>query len=327
MNRKRFSLASLVAIVLSFTAAATNGYSQNSTNTPWPDGVQVAQADVNGQTIHYATVGSGPAVLLWHGFLGTAYTWRHLVPLMSEDYTLIMPDMRGYGDSSKPDEGYDAQTLADDFRGLMQQLGHQQFHIISFDMGAPPALYYTANHPDEVLSLTYLEEPLMKSDTIKHFMEYSREGHLNGLWWWPMGLAPDVPQTMIVDNEKDFLQWFSNHYMVSRPDDHDQALEEYLRTFRGEEGVLGAMGVYREVFATMEQTDGIDKVEVPVLALGGAKSMGERTQQMMGAVATNLQGGVIENSGHFIAEEQPEAFVERWREFIDNTVTVSNDGN
>ena len=296
-------------------------------DTPWPEGVRVAQADVNGQTINYAVTGSGPAVLLWHGFLSTSYMWRHLIPLMAKDYTLIMPDMRGYGDSSKPDEGYDPKTLTEDFRSLMQELGHEQMHIISFDMGAPPALYYAANYPDEVLSLTYLDEPLMKSDTIQQFMEYSRDGHVDGLWWWPMGLAPDVPQTMIVGNEKNFFQWFANHYMVSRPDDYDQALEEYLRTFRGEEGVLGALGVYREIFATMEQTDGIDQIQVPVLALGGAKSMAERTQQMLEGVATNLQGGVVKNSGHFIAEEQPEALVERWQAFVDNTVTASSSGD
>lgn len=324
----------IVAILIAATADIKSKKPMNShhptastADTPWPEGVRVAQANVNGQTINYARVGSGPAVLLWHGFLGTSYTWRKLVPLLSSDYTLIISDMRGYGDSPKPESGYDAKTLASDFRQLMQQLELDQFHIIVHDMGGPPALYCAANHPDEVLSLTYLDEPLLKSDTIESFMEYSRDGHVDGLWWWPMGLAPDVPQTMIVGNEENFFQWFANHYMVSRPDDYDQALEEYLRTFRGEKGVLGAMGVYREMFTTMEQTDSIDKVDVPILALGGAESMAERTQQMMGAVATNLQGGIVENSGHFIAEEQPEALVERWKEFVSNTVTAQGDGN
>ena len=312
---------------ISTATSANDHLTSTIIDTTWQQNIRMSQETINGQTINYGLVGSGPPVLLWHGFLGTSYSWRKLVPLLMEEYTLIIPDMRGYGDSSKPEEGYDAKTLTEDFRGLVNELGYEQVHIIAHDMGAPPALYYTANHPDEVLSLTYLDEPLMKSDTIEAFMEFSREGHVDGLWWWPMGLAPDVPQTMIVGNEANFFRWFANHYVVSRPEDYDEALEEYLRTFRGEEGVLGALGVYREVFATMEQTDSINNVAVPILALGGAESMAERPMQMLQAVAPNLQGGVIENSGHFIQEEQPEALVARWKEFVNDNVTAQENND
>ena len=299
-------------------------------DTTWQQNVRMNQETINGQTINYGLVGSGPPVLLWHGFLGTSYSWRKLVPLLMKDYTLIIPDMRGYGDSSKPKEGYDAKTLTSDFRGLVKKLGFDRIHIISHDMGAPPALYYTAQYPDEVLSLTYLDEPVMQSETIKREMEFSPDGNVGGLWWWNMGLAPDVPQTMIVGNEANFFAWFGSHYMVSPPDDHDAAVEEYLRTFRGEEGVLGAMGVYREIFKTIEQTDAIEagSIQTPVLALGGGKSMAKHPMEMMQAVATNVQGGAIENCGHFIQEEQPEALVERWKEFVSSNATAQgSDGN
>ncbi len=94
-------------------------------------------------------------MLLWHGFLETWYCWRKVIPLLAQHYTVLVPDMRGYGDSDKPAMGYDGHTLVEDFRQLVQQLGFQQLRIVAHDMGAPPALLWVAQYPDEVKCLAY----------------------------------------------------------------------------------------------------------------------------------------------------------------------------
>lgn len=94
----------------------------------------------NGVTLHYVIGGEGAPVLLWHGFLETWYCWRKVMPALTEKYTAIAPDMRGYGNSDKPQSGYDTRTLAEDFRQLVQQLRLGQVHLVAHDMGAPPAL-------------------------------------------------------------------------------------------------------------------------------------------------------------------------------------------
>lgn len=108
-------------------------------------------ADLGGLRLHYVEAGVGEPVLLWHGFLGSWYSWRRLIPLLVErGYRVIAPDMRGYGDSDKPPTGYDALTLARDFRSLAEHLGLERHHVVSHNMGAPPALVYAAEWPDAV---------------------------------------------------------------------------------------------------------------------------------------------------------------------------------
>src|SRR5579884_321490 len=125
-------------------------------------------ADVGGVRLHYGLGGDpqGPPVLLWHGFLGTSYTWRKVAPALADaGLAVLIPDMRGYGDSDKPDgsAGYDGRALAEEFRALVRQIGFgagRPLTLAAFDMGAPPALLWAADHPEEVAGLLYLDEPV-----------------------------------------------------------------------------------------------------------------------------------------------------------------------
>ena len=274
---------------------------------------------VDSVDIHYVTGGSGPVVLLWHGFLGNWASWRKLIPELIDDYTLVVPDMRGYGHSTVTDGGYDARTLMRDFRGLMQALGHNEFHIISHDMGSPPALLYAAEHPDEVLSLTYLDEPAMVSDTIADLIQMTPEDtHYGGLWWWMVAQSESMTNTLVLNNERNYIDWYYDHYTVDSTDIEEEARQYFAADLRGERGIHGWFGVYRETFATIEQTDALldNKVETPILALGAELSLGDRVGQMLGAVATNVTTDTVANSGHFIAEEQPAALARRFRDFV-----------
>jgi pimeloyl-ACP methyl ester carboxylesterase len=131
------------------------------------------------------------------------------------------------------------------------------------------------------------------------------------MWWWILPFAPGVPERLIVGNERAFLTWFYDRHTASRDSITAADVDETLRTFAGREGVLGAMGVYRAAFTSIQQTEplSIHKVKVPVVALGGTKGLGDLVLPMVKMVAENVEGGVIADCGHFVPEERPEEIV------------------
>jgi pimeloyl-ACP methyl ester carboxylesterase len=274
-------------------------------------------AVVNGVRLHYRIGGdpNGIPVLLWHGFLGTGYSWHKVMPLLAKaGFSILVPDMRGYGDSDKPagDEGYDSRALAEEFRALVRQIkfgGGQPLLLAAHDMGAPPALLWAADHPEEVAGLLYMEVPVMLLEVLTKIISYTPEAMKKGsMWWWILPLAPDVLKRLIVGHEREFLTWFYEGATANPASIEPATIEEYLRTFSGVEGVLGAHGVYRAAFTTMDQTAPLTlgKLQLPVIALGGGKALGDKVQQMVAMVADSVEGHTLADCGHFIPEEQPE---------------------
>jgi pimeloyl-ACP methyl ester carboxylesterase len=277
-------------------------------------------ANVNGVRIHYWVGGNphGVPVLLWHGFLGTAYSWHKVMPALADaGYAVLVPDMRGFGDSDKPagTKGYDGRALAEEFRSLVKEIGFgkgRPLTLVAHDLGAPPALLWAADHPSEVAGLLYIEVPVMLSEVLTKIIAYTPEAAKKGsMWWWLVPLAPGVPERLIVGNERAFLTWFYEMATATHHAIDTETVDEYLRTFSGREGVLGAMGVYRAAFTTMEQTAPLTKhkVQVPVVALGGEKAQGVAIRKMVEMVAEHVEGGSIADCGHFVPEERPEEIV------------------
>jgi pimeloyl-ACP methyl ester carboxylesterase len=286
---------------------------------------------VNGIRLHYLVGGNpyGKPVLLWHGFLATAYSWYKVMPLLVEaGYSVLVPDMRGYGDSDKPagTDGYDARALAEEFRALVKQIefgSGQKLLLVAHDMGAHPALIWAADHPDEIACLVYMEVPTMLEEFLSKVIVYTPEAMAKGsMWWWVLPLAPGVPERLIVGHERAFLTWFYEGATADPASITEASIVETLRSFSGTEGVLGALGVYRAAFTTIDQITPLkkSKVEVPVLAIGGEKALGAKVAQMVEAVAKNVTGKVIPACGHFIPEEQPAEFMRLFQEFTKKVV-------
>ena len=279
-------------------------------------------ASVGAVRLHYWLGGdpNGQPVLLWHGFLSSGYAWRKVAPALAEaGLAVLVPEMRGYGDSDKPDgtEGYDARALAQEFRALVRGIGFgvgRKLILAAHDMGAPPALLWAADYPEEVAGLLYIEAPVMLSEVLTKVIAYTPEAMERGsMWWWILPLAPGVPERLVVGNERAFLTWFYDGATAHREAIEPAAVDEVLRTFSGREGVLGAMGVYRAAFTSISQTEKLTKrkVGVPVVALGGAKGLGAKVGQMVGMVADTVDADVLPDSGHFLPEERPDEVVRR----------------
>ena len=342
---KNFSLDKLIrptrrqaivaGIVTGFSTLFANRlpvYAQHNDNTEaiddpydgvtWFDGFTRGTTSIGNIKLHHVTGGNpdAPVVLLWHGFLGNGYSNRKVLPLLASNFNVVCPDMRGYGASSHPgvDAAYDGRTLANDFKSLMEQLGHDRYHIIAHDMGAPAALLLAADSPERVRSLTYVEEPAALPDILSEKIRYTEQGtNLGGLWWWMMAYAEGMAEAIITDNERSFIDWFYNNYTADKSAIDEQARSVYVRDFKGSEGIAGWFGVYRNMLTTVDQTAPLaeNKVQTPVLALGGAGSLGSSVAEQMRLVAQNVEEGVIENCGHFIPEEKPEELVRRFRDF------------
>ena len=283
-------------------------------------GLRSMFATVGGVRLHYWIGGDpqGQPVILWHGFLSTGYAWREVAPALAEaGMAVLVPDMRGFGDSDKPagNNGYDARSLAEECRALAVALGfgdgRQMIHA-GHDMGALPALIWSADHPQEVAGLLYIEAPVMLTTVLQQVFSYTPDAMAQGsMWWWILPLAPGVPEALIVGHERAFLEWFfTGEHVVNHAAFTRTVFDEYLRTFSGAEGVLGSMGVYRTAFASISQTEPlmVDKVTVPVIALGGEKGLGDKVGKMVAMVAADVEAHTLSNCGHFVTEERP-AFV------------------
>jgi pimeloyl-ACP methyl ester carboxylesterase len=276
---------------------------------------------VGGVRLHYWLGGdaAGQPIILWHGFLSTGYAWREVATALAEaGMCVLVPDMRGYGDSDKPDgnEGYDARALSEECRSLVAQLGFGGGKPVihaAHDMGALPALIWAADHPREVTALLYIEAPVMLGDVLRKIIAYTPEAMEKGsMWWWILPLAPGVPEALIVGNERAFLHWFyQGSFTVHQEVFTPAVINEYLRTFSGREGVLGSFGIYRAAFTSIAQTEPLMKrrIAVPVVALGGVNGLGSKVGEMVAMVAENVEAHTLTDCGHFMPEERPDVVV------------------
>jgi pimeloyl-ACP methyl ester carboxylesterase len=273
---------------------------------------------VAGIRLHYWIGGdpNGQPVILWHGFLSTGFAWRNVAPALAKaGLSVLIADMRGYGDSDKPagTSGYDARSLAQECRALVAAIGFGQGKRLihaAHDMGALPALLWSADHSEEVAGLLYIEAPVVLGPVLRQVFSYTPQAMAQGsMWWWILPLAPGVPEALIVGNERAFLNWFySGGHVVNHAALTAEAVDEYLRTFAGKDGVLGSMGIYRAAFSSIEQTEPLmgAKITVPVIALGGERGLGKKVGEMVAMVAENLESHTLADCGHFMPEERPE---------------------
>ncbi|MBV8884054.1 MAG: alpha/beta hydrolase, partial [Chroococcidiopsidaceae cyanobacterium CP_BM_RX_35] len=154
-----------------------------------------------------------------------------------------------------------------------------------------------------------LEEPVLLSHVLQQVFQFTPEATpVGGLWWWTFALAQNLPETLIKGHEREFLTYFYSTYCHDPSAIAPDVINEYMRSFAAPKGVSGALGVYRAVFESIAQTEPLaqNKLKIPVLALGGDRSLGDHVKMMLQNVALDVRGGAIEQCGHFVADERPD---------------------
>lgn len=272
-------------------------------------------ADLGDVRLHYVTAGSGFPVVLLHGWPQSWYEWRHIIPGLAERFQIIAPDLRGLGDSSRPAGGYDKKTVGGDIWRLVHDvLGLSAFHLVGHDWGGPTAYAVAAAHPEAVRKLAILDVTI-PGDGSPNISQGGRR------WHHAFHQTLDLPEALIAGREDIYLGWFYRNY-GARPLD-DTEIAEYLRTYRQPGALRAGFSYYRAIPADI--ADNAAKVAagfklpMPVLALGGDRSWGRGMEvaDSLRRLAVDVRGGVIENCGHWMPEEQPEALLWQLSGFFD----------
>lgn len=261
-------------------------------------------AELDDVLLHYVTAGSGPPLVLIHGWPQTWFEWLRVMPALAERYTVIAPDMRGLGDSSRPLTGYDKQTVARDIWQIVNgKLGHDRFFLAGHDWGGPTAYALTTQHPEAVRRLAIVDVVIPGDGG-----DFSQGGRR---WHHQFHMTPDLPEALMQGREDVYLRWFYREFSYLPTAIGEHEIKEYLRTYRQPGAMRAGFSYYRALpqdAATNREIISRMKLDMPVLAIGGAKSRGRGTEpeESLKRVATNVRGVVVPDCGHFIPEEQPE---------------------
>lgn len=264
---------------------------------------QSLTANVNGVKIHYLKAGTGkrPLVLI-HGFGDTSHMWVPLFNEFGKDFTVIAPDIRGLGDSSRPATGYDKKTLAVDIHELVKSLGYQKIDLVGHDIGLMVAYAYAAQYPNEVERLALLEAPIPGVGDV-----WEKIYTTPALWHFHFVNSP-IALDLVKGRERLFLEHF---WQTLSP--HPETFPEADRRLYAEAYAQeGAMRAAFEMFKAFNTQDAADnrrfaavKLPMPVLTVEGDKAMGGALEIQAKLVAGNVTSIKFADTGHWLMEQRP----------------------
>jgi pimeloyl-ACP methyl ester carboxylesterase len=270
--------------------------------------IQDGKADVNGVRYHYLLARGGPqTVVLLHGWGSTSYMWRFVLPeLAAKGYTILAPDLRGLGDTAKPATGYEKTVVAEDIRALVTALGvGPVVNLVGHDLGGHVAYAYAAQYPDEVGTLSIIDVPLPGIEPWDQLVQTPE------LWHLHFHAVRDLPEMLIAGRELQYLSWMHNTWAVKSSAFTHEVEDTYARSY-AMPGALRAGFEYYRAFPHDAQSNhefAKRKLPMPVLGIGGGASFGPMLGDHLREVADDVVSISIEDSGHWVPEEQPAAVI------------------
>jgi pimeloyl-ACP methyl ester carboxylesterase len=265
-----------------------------------PDGISSRKATVDNVEIHYLTAGQGPAVILLHGYAETSRMWRRIIPVLAKKFTVIAPDLPGIGDSSIPSDKIDMITSAKCIHEIVRSLGLEKARVVGHDIGLMVAYAYAAQFPAETEKLVLMDaflpgvpgwEPIYNSPNVWHF-------RFNG----------EYPEALVKGRERTYFEYFWN---VFAADKNHSILEAERKAYTEAYSKPGRMRAAWAYFASWPQLAtefaqfSKTKLTMPVLSIGGEKSLGKELGEQAKLVANNPAVVVLKDTGHWILEERP----------------------
>ena len=280
-----------------------------------PSTVTFGRADVNGIRMYYRMAGSGEPVVLLHGFPETSNAWRKVVPALAEHYTVLAPDLRGFGASDRPDNGYDKRTVAEDVHQLVDQLGLGPINLVSHDVGMMVGYAYASAYPSEVKRLVLMEAALpgLGLEKLYDADKYPRMYHLP-LFEAPNGLA----EALITGREKMFVRHFMQQQAYNAAALEDDVLDGYADWLAAPGALRAGIAYFRahKIDAEHNRKSAKTKLPMPVLTVGGTASFGADLEGEIRPLTEQMRAVMIENCGHYLAEEQPKRLIEELLRFL-----------
>jgi len=274
---------------------------------------ETREIETNGVTIHTRVGGQGPAVVLLHGFGTTGDMWAPLAAVLVADHTVIVPDLRGLGLSSKPSGGYDKKAQSRDVTGVMDALRVPRADFVTHDIGNMVGYAFAAGYPDRVTRFVPIDAPLPGVGPWEQIVQDPR------LWQFGFG-GPDM-ERLVAGRERIYLDRFWNDFSLD-PRRFDESKRQHYAALYAMPGAIRA-GFAQ--FAAFRQ-DAIDnkaylakgKLTMPVLAIGGEAGFGTMMATVMRLAATDVQEAIVPNSGHWIMEENASATIKLVTDFLES---------
>jgi pimeloyl-ACP methyl ester carboxylesterase len=268
-------------------------------------------AEIDGVTLHYLTSGHGDPLILLHGYAETSLMWRPIIPLLAERFTVIAPDLPGIGDSSIPENGLDMKTAAIRVHALARSLGVERARVVGHDIGLMVAYAYAAQFSAET-------EKLVVMDAFLPGVGQWEEIYNNpGIWHFRFN-GP-TPEALVEGRERTYFEHFWNNFAADKTRSIPQADREAYAAAYARPGRMRAGWAYfvsfqqaARDFAQLAQT----RLTMPVLAIGGEKSLGEALAVQMKLVASDVTVVVLKDAGHWVLEEQPKETTDALVKFL-----------
>jgi len=261
---------------------------------------KVRQVPVDGATVSVSFEGSGPPLLLLHGYAETSRMWKPLAAKLKDRFTIVAPDLPGIGDSSIPKSGIDMKTSAERVHAAVKALGFSKVRVVGHDIGLMVAYAYAALYPQEVEKLVLMDaflpgvdgwEPIYNNPGIWHFRFYGA-----------------TPEALVKGRERTFFEHFWNNFAADKNHSIPEADRQAYTAAYARPGRMAAGFAYfasfpktATDFAALAKT----KLSMPVLSIGGEKSLGDALGAQAKLVGSDVTVIVITNAGHWILEEQP----------------------
>ena len=286
------------------------------------EGFEIRQIETSGTTINLVTGGSGPPLLLLHGYPQSHVMWHKIAPRLAQDFTVVAPDLRGYGDSGKPvgdpdHMNYSKRVMAQDQVDVMAALGFDQFLLVGHDRGARVSHRLTKDHPQRVQKLATLDI----IPTRRMFQIVNQEMATNTYHWFFLIQPFDFPERVIGADPDYFIRRGFERTKDSSQVFPPEALEEYVRCFCDPAAIHGTCEDYRagaSIDLVHDEADFDNKVSCPMLAMWSETGYVGRTQDVLGVwkeYATNVRGQSF-TCGHYMAEEQPDEIYAAIKAFL-----------
>ena len=307
MNTRSSFSGYLLAATLIFALAQGPAHAQQAAAGP-----QSRYATVNGVKLHYLVAGNGSAVVLLHGYAQTSHMWRPLIAELMKNHTVIAPDLRGAGSSDKPESGYDKKTLAVDIHALTESLGFDRVSIVGHDIGLMVAYAYAAQFPQATERVVLMDAFL------------PGVGNWKDVWLlrdlWHFHFYGETPLALVKGRERTYFEHFWNDFAADPQHSVSEADRQiYAKAYAQPGGMRAGFEYFKalaqdaEDFAQLSQT----RLAMPMLVLTGEKASGTFLIEQGLLVATNVQGVVIQGSGHWLTDEAPAQVIPRLVAFLD----------
>ena len=268
-------------------------------------------ADVDGVKLHYLTGGQGPAVILLHGYAETARMWKPIIPVLAKRFTVIAPDLPGIGASEIPAAGLDMKSAATRIHALARLLGVQRARVVGHDIGLMVAYAYAGQFPAEV------EKVVLMDAFLPGVGQWETVYNNPGLWHFRFN-GP-TPEALVRGRERIYFEHFWNDFAADKPRSIPEADRKVYAAAYSRPGRMRAGWAYFVSFQQAAQDfAGLSRIRLtmPLLAIGGEKSLGEFLGQQAREVASDVTVVVLKDTGHWVLEERPQETTDALVKFL-----------